>query len=99
MMYYTDNTYHIARDLIERMLSHEAAQRPNAEEVLKHPFFWDRARQLMFFQDVSDRIEKDDADSEVLQRLESSALVIVRRDWRQHITFELQNGTCHCFYC
>lgn len=40
----------MARNLISRMVSHDAKIRPDADEVLKHPFFWDQAKQLMFFQ-------------------------------------------------
>ncbi len=32
------------------MIQHDPADRPAASTVLKHPFFWDRERQLMFFQ-------------------------------------------------
>ena len=45
-----------------------------------------------FLQDVSDRIEKQTEDSEVVQQLEKGGLEVVKFDWRRHITVELQNG-------
>lgn len=49
---------------------------------------------LFFFcsQDVSDRIEKETVDSEVLICLEEKGLEVVKFDWRKHISEELQNG-------
>lgn len=47
---------------------------------------------VVVWQDVSDRIEKEKEDSEVVQRLEKEAHAIVRWDWRRNITQELQNG-------
>jgi hypothetical protein len=47
---------------------------------------------LYRFQDVSDRIEKEPADCEVVLSLEHCGLPVVKNDWRQHITVELQNG-------
>ncbi|XP_062617880.1 serine/threonine-protein kinase/endoribonuclease IRE1-like [Saccostrea cucullata] len=82
---------YVRRNLIEKMISYDPTQRPTAKTVLQHPFFWSRERQLMFFQDVSDRIEKEAADSEVVQHLERGGLEVVKFDWRRHITEELQN--------
>ncbi|KAJ8317880.1 hypothetical protein KUTeg_002971 [Tegillarca granosa] len=83
--------YYVRRDLIESMISTDPSDRPTAKEVLKHPFFWSRSRQLMFFQDVSDRIEKETEECEVVQRLETRGLEVVKFDWKKHITVELQN--------
>lgn len=47
---------------------------------------------FIFDQDVSDRIEKEAAESEVVQHLERGGLEVVKFDWRRHITEELQNG-------
>ena len=44
------------------------------------------------FQDVSDRIEKEDAMNYVVLRLESGGLKVVKQDWRENITAELQQG-------
>ena len=40
----------VALDRIQQMLSVEPEQRPSAERVLKHPFFWSLEKQLHFFQ-------------------------------------------------
>uniref|UniRef100_A0A673MAJ2 Serine/threonine-protein kinase/endoribonuclease IRE1 n=1 Tax=Sinocyclocheilus rhinocerous TaxID=307959 RepID=A0A673MAJ2_9TELE len=85
----------IGRDLIERMISAEPETRPSAASVLKHPFFWSPEKQLQFFQDVSDRIEKEPADSAIVSRLENSGRSVVRTNWRMHISAPLQAGK-HC---
>lgn len=41
---------------------------------------------------MSDRIEKETVDSEVLICLEEKGLEVVKFDWRKHISEELQNG-------
>jgi serine/threonine protein kinase len=40
----------LVRDLISAMLQTDPESRPSAQEVLKHPFFWNREKQLHFFQ-------------------------------------------------
>ncbi|XP_041839499.1 serine/threonine-protein kinase/endoribonuclease IRE1 isoform X2 [Melanotaenia boesemani] len=80
----------IARDLIEQMISAEAESRPSTACVLKHPFFWSPEKQLLFFQDVSDRIEKEPADSSIVVRLETAGRAVVRTNWRMHISVPLQ---------
>jgi len=47
----------IAADLISRMISHKAEERPTTDEILAHPFFWDDKKRLNFLQDASDRFE------------------------------------------
>ncbi|KAM3865151.1 serine/threonine-protein kinase/endoribonuclease IRE1 [Diretmus argenteus] len=80
----------IARDLIERMISAEPELRPSTSCVLKHPFFWSPEKQLLFFQDVSDRIEKEPVDSSIVVRLETAGRAVVRTNWRMHISVPLQ---------
>ncbi|ELU05838.1 hypothetical protein CAPTEDRAFT_1524 [Capitella teleta] len=80
----------LVRELISGMLRTDPGQRPCAQEVLKHPFFWIKEKQLGFFQDVSDRIEKETAQDIVVQRLEAQGTSVVKFDWRMHITPELQ---------
>ncbi|KAK5899231.1 hypothetical protein CesoFtcFv8_008730 [Champsocephalus esox] len=80
----------IAHDLIERMICAEAGSRPSTACVLKHPFFWSPEKQLLFFQDVSDRIEKEPADSPIVVRLETAGRAVVRTNWRMHISVPLQ---------
>ncbi|XP_059189893.1 serine/threonine-protein kinase/endoribonuclease IRE1 [Centropristis striata] len=80
----------IAQDLIEQMISAEAESRPSTACVLKHPFFWSPEKQLLFFQDVSDRIEKEPPDSPIVVRLETAGRAVVRTNWRMHISVPLQ---------
>nr|XP_020516716.1 serine/threonine-protein kinase/endoribonuclease IRE1-like [Labrus bergylta] len=80
----------VARDLIEQMLSMEPQRRPAAESVLKHPFFWSLEKELQFFQDVSDRIEKEPLDGPIVRQLERGGRAVVKSDWREHITVPLQ---------
>ncbi|TRY85507.1 hypothetical protein DNTS_016009 [Danionella cerebrum] len=89
-----DNTHAesiVARNLIEQMLKMDPEQRPSAERVLKHPFFWSLEKQLHFFQDVSDRIEKEPLDGPIVRQLERGGRAVVRSDWRDHITVPLQS--------
>uniref|UniRef100_A0A667Z9U8 Serine/threonine-protein kinase/endoribonuclease IRE1 n=1 Tax=Myripristis murdjan TaxID=586833 RepID=A0A667Z9U8_9TELE len=80
----------IAQHLIEQMLSMDPHRRPSAESVLKHPFFWSLERELQFFQDVSDRIEKEPLDGPIVRQLERGGRAVVKGDWREHITVPLQ---------
>uniref|UniRef100_A0A4W5R8Z4 Serine/threonine-protein kinase/endoribonuclease IRE1 n=1 Tax=Hucho hucho TaxID=62062 RepID=A0A4W5R8Z4_9TELE len=80
----------VATDLIEQMLSMEPQRRPSAESVLKHPFFWSLEKQLQFFQDLSDRIEKESLDGPIVRQLERGGRAVVKLDWREHITVPLQ---------
>ncbi|KAM3598819.1 uncharacterized protein V6R79_023021 [Siganus canaliculatus] len=80
----------VARDLIEQMLNMEPHRRPSAESVLKHPFFWSLEKELQFFQDVSDRIEKEPLDGPIVRQLERGGRAVVKGDWREHITVPLQ---------
>ncbi|XP_066560366.1 serine/threonine-protein kinase/endoribonuclease IRE1 [Amia ocellicauda] len=80
----------VATDLILRMLSTEPQSRPAAESILKHPFFWSLEKQLQFFQDVSDRIEKEPLDGPIVRQLERGGRSVVQGDWREHITVPLQ---------
>lgn len=66
--------------------------RPTAEEVLSHCLFWPEKKQLAFFQDVSDRIEKENYSSAIVQALEQGASSVCRGDWRNNITDELKEG-------
>ncbi|MBN3274169.1 ERN1 endoribonuclease, partial [Polyodon spathula] len=80
----------IAEHLIMQMISSKPQERPSTSCVLKHPFFWSREKQLQFFQDVSDRIEKEPADGLIVNRLESGGRSVVRTNWRMHISIPLQ---------
>ena len=66
--------------------------RPTAQEVLSHCVFWSPSKRLAFFQDVSDRIEKESPSSRVLQSLERGGVAVVKGDWKDHITDDLRQG-------
>lgn len=41
---------YVSRSLIEKMVSFDPLKRPSSKVILKHPFFWSKEKQLMFFQ-------------------------------------------------
>ena len=45
-----DQTCILSRNLVSRMICHNPAERLTAKDILKHPFFWSKERQLQFFQ-------------------------------------------------
>ncbi|XP_023584297.1 serine/threonine-protein kinase/endoribonuclease IRE2 isoform X2 [Trichechus manatus latirostris] len=79
-----------ARDLVAAMLSTQPQARPCAHQVLAHPFFWSRAKQLQFFQDVSDWLEKEAEQEPLVMALEAGGHVAVRGNWHKHISVPLQ---------
>ncbi|XP_059835711.1 serine/threonine-protein kinase/endoribonuclease IRE1 isoform X2 [Hypanus sabinus] len=80
----------VGKHLIEQMISDNPQRRPSTQCVLKHPFFWTKEKQLQFFQDVSDRIEKEAVEGPIICRLESGGRTVVRTNWRMHISIPLQ---------
>uniref|UniRef100_A0A2K6FDU4 Serine/threonine-protein kinase/endoribonuclease IRE2 n=1 Tax=Propithecus coquereli TaxID=379532 RepID=A0A2K6FDU4_PROCO len=80
----------LARDLVEAMLSLLPQARPSAQQVLAHPFFWSRAKQLQFFQDVSDWLEKESEQGPLVRALEAGGYRVVRNNWHKHISLPLQ---------
>lgn len=48
-----------SRDLISRMIARNPSQRPNAQSILMHPFFWSSSRKLDFLVKVCDWLEKE----------------------------------------
>ncbi|PCH36905.1 hypothetical protein WOLCODRAFT_140635 [Wolfiporia cocos MD-104 SS10] len=74
-------------DLIARMLSPEAYDRPDTSTCLLHPYFWDPAKRLTFLQDASDRFEimcRDPRDPN-LTLLETGAFNVVGNDWHSRL--------------
>lgn len=82
----------LARKLIRAMIQPLAEDRPPIEAVLKYPFFWSRAEQLQFLQDVSDRIDKEKHESEVVRRLERGKKKIFGFGWIECLSDALQNN-------
>uniref|UniRef100_A0AC34QNQ1 Endoribonuclease n=1 Tax=Panagrolaimus sp. JU765 TaxID=591449 RepID=A0AC34QNQ1_9BILA len=80
-----DTSFNIAAmNLIETMIQPKTKTRPTLKVVLTHPMFWSNERQLQFFMDVSDRIEKEDENNDVVQRLERYG-ARVTRNWHAEI--------------
>ncbi len=50
---------------------------------------------------MSDRIEKEPLDGPIVRQLERGGRLVVKADWREHITVPLQTGEHYCnfAYC
>lgn len=74
-----------AHALIAHMIAPQPADRPSADRVAQHPFFWNAQRKLGFLQDVSDRLETMERDPPSLasQVLERNAEAVIGSDWRR----------------
>ncbi|EXC21534.1 Serine/threonine-protein kinase/endoribonuclease IRE1 [Morus notabilis] len=53
--------------LISPLLEADYNNRPKANEVLRHPLFWDAKKRLSFLSDISDRLSKNSNISNVLE--------------------------------
>ncbi|ORY75948.1 hypothetical protein BCR35DRAFT_305999 [Leucosporidium creatinivorum] len=75
------------QDLITRMVASDPRERPSAEAVLLHPFFWNAQKRLLFICDASDRFEimERDPPTPTLVTLEERGLEIVGDDWQKAI--------------
>lgn len=80
----------VALDLVKAMLSLLPQDRPSAGWVLAHPLFWSRAKELQFFQDVSDWLEKEPEQGPLVTALEAENYKVVRENWYKHISAPLQ---------
>ncbi|GAA5939568.1 bifunctional endoribonuclease/protein kinase IRE1 [Sporobolomyces koalae] len=71
------------QDLILRMVASDPRERPTAEAVLLHPFFWNAQKRLLFICDASDRFEimERDPPTPTLITLERKSNEIVGDDW------------------
>ncbi|XP_078035621.1 serine/threonine-protein kinase/endoribonuclease Ire1 isoform X2 [Augochlora pura] len=79
----------LALVLIKAMIANDPAERPPVIAVHEHPIFWEPSRILAFFQDVSDRVEKEQSDSPALIALETGNHRVVQGDWRLFIDVEV----------
>ncbi|GJN92612.1 hypothetical protein Rhopal_005647-T1 [Rhodotorula paludigena] len=73
------------QDLIMRMVATDPRERPAADAVLLHPFFWNAQKRLLFICDASDRFEimERDPPAPTLISLERKAHEIVGDDWQK----------------
>merc|ERR1711892_1027830 len=71
--------------LIEKMVSFEPNDRPPALALLKHPVFWVKDKILTFLQDVSDRVDKEEDNSFVLNTIERYGNLVTKGDWQEQL--------------
>eukprot|EP00092_Neocalanus_flemingeri_P031372 GFUD01034075.1.p1 GENE.GFUD01034075.1~~GFUD01034075.1.p1 ORF type:complete len:1174 (-),score=191.56 GFUD01034075.1:154-3675(-) len=71
--------------LIEKMVSFEPNDRPPALALLKHPVFWVKDKILTFLQDVSDRVDKEEDNSFVLNTIERDGNHVTKGDWQEQL--------------
>ncbi|KAK0161952.1 hypothetical protein PV327_008347 [Microctonus hyperodae] len=87
----SDYDKELALILIKAMIDSDPTCRPPAPAIEDFPIFWSTPRILNFFQDVSDRVEKDEQDSLALMALEAGGSQVVQNDWRLCIDLEVAN--------
>lgn len=83
------NDTELALLLIKAMICSNPTNRPPALAICNHPFFWNPSRILNFFQDISDRVEKDEYGSPAVIALETCGERIVQEDWKLFIDAEI----------
>lgn len=73
------------KHLINLMINENPALRPTTSQILKHPYFWTKAKKLEFLLKVSDRfeIERRDPPSQLILKLEHVGLVIHNGNWHK----------------
>eukprot|EP00090_Calanus_glacialis_P028589 TRINITY_DN458_c0_g1_i1.p1 TRINITY_DN458_c0_g1~~TRINITY_DN458_c0_g1_i1.p1 ORF type:complete len:1157 (-),score=196.13 TRINITY_DN458_c0_g1_i1:177-3647(-) len=77
--------------LIEKMISFEPNDRPPALALLKHPVFWVKDKILTFLQDVSDRVDKEEDNSFVLNTIERCGNLVTKGDWQEQLDPAVKN--------
>jgi len=91
LKYFSQTSFDVvAKAAIESMISHDPFHRITASQLMLHPIFWNADRQLKFFSDVSDRLEKLDFEEPLVQALEQGGREVIKIDWRRVITQPLQ---------
>lgn len=81
----------LATKLISTMIQPATQNRPPISTILKYPFFWSKADQLQFLQDVSDRVDKETKDSSITWRVEKNKKRIFAFGWKDCLGKELQD--------
>lgn len=81
-----------AHDLISCLLNRQPELRPNASEVLCHPFWWSSKRRLSFLCDLSNRLQMEKrANSDLLKALQNTARVVFSGRWTDKIETEVMD--------
>ncbi|XP_073112844.1 serine/threonine-protein kinase/endoribonuclease IRE1-like [Elaeis guineensis] len=73
--------------LLSHLLDPDPKMRPNAIEVLHHPFFWSSEMRLSFLRDTSDRIELEDREnkSELMEAIENATSAAFGGKWNEKL--------------
>ncbi|KAF8035120.1 hypothetical protein BT93_C1224 [Corymbia citriodora subsp. variegata] len=76
-----------AYDLLSRLLNQDPILRPQASEVLKHPFFWTPKMRLSFLHDVSDEVDSEarEGNFDLGNALEGIAPPVFDGNWDEKI--------------
>jgi serine/threonine-protein kinase/endoribonuclease IRE1 len=69
-----------AKDLISWMLSHDAKDRPSAEEALQHPYLKSKEQQFKLLWGMGNYVKRKDANSDVLEKLNEN-----ETDWKTRV--------------
>lgn len=77
-----ENIDPILYELISRMIQPNAVDRITIEGVLKHPTFWEKDKILRFLSETSDRLEREETDSEILNSIEQFKEEVGGEDWK-----------------
>ena len=72
-----------SHDLIGKMISHDVTQRPTADYILNHPYFWNSEIKLMFMQDLSDKLEAAGTGSMLEIEFEAFCGGVLRKSWNE----------------
>ena len=64
------------------MIQPNAVDRITIEGVLKHPAFWEKDKILRFLSETSDRLEREETDSEILNSIEQFKEEVGGEDWK-----------------
>lgn len=80
-----------AHNLIFKMIQKDPQNRPDIEDIIKHPLFWNKKTKLNFLKDSSDRLEIEKPSASIVLDLESLASVILgaNLDWSAAIDKDL----------
>ncbi|XP_041738465.1 uncharacterized protein LOC121571181 [Coregonus clupeaformis] len=84
----------VAKDLIEWMINKDPKKRSTVEETLDHPYFWDEEKRVEYLRRIGNEKEVGkyrDADPQLLEALEQSAMEITFCQWRSKLPSDLMN--------
>ncbi|XP_055085058.1 serine/threonine-protein kinase/endoribonuclease IRE1-like isoform X2 [Periophthalmus magnuspinnatus] len=82
----------VAKDLIEWMINEKPRDRPNVEECLSHPFFWNNHKRVEYLKEVGNRDEIANcrnAEEEFISAVEEFVVEGSLNDWKTKFSEEL----------